>query len=165
MRSRTVIVGVVILVVGLALLGVGVLGALRSLTINRTFTQPNPGEFVSAEIVLNSSSILAVASPASDGGIVHAQDLARVNSTSLASLAVPATTTGGTDTYRSLVGDFYYVAFASTQPGTTIVATPVGTGAIAVGGLALVGLLCILLGIVVAIVGAVQKKKPEAQHP
>ena len=164
MRTRTLVIGVIILVIGVALLGVGALGALKSLTVNRSFTEPHPGEFVSAEIALNSSSTLVVASPASVGGIVHAADLAMVNSTNIASLAVKANGAGGS-TYTGLVGDYYYVAFASTQPSTTIVATPAGSGIVAFGGLALLGLLLILVGIVVAIVGAIQKPKTRPQQP
>jgi xanthine/uracil permease len=166
MKTRTVIIGVVILVIGVALLGVGAIGALGSLNINRSFTQPHPGEFVSAEIVLNSTSDLVVASAASEGGIIHAQDLPLVSSTSIASLAIPASTSaGGSETYRGLVGDYYYVAFASTQPSTTIVATSIGSGIVEYGALALVGLLFIVIGIIVAVVGAIQKQKPTPQQP
>jgi hypothetical protein len=162
MRTRTVVIGVVILVIGVALLGAGAVGALGSLTINRNFTEPHPGEFVSAEIVLNSSSVLVVASPASLGGVVTAQNLPQVNSTNISSLAVQAS---GSNTYRGLVGDYYYVAFASSAPSTTIVATPTTGGILKYGALALAGLLFIVVGIIVAIVGAVQKKKLPMQQP
>ena len=165
MRTRTVIIGVVVFIIGIALLAVGALGALNTLTISTNFTQPHPGEYVSAEIVLNSSSGVAVSSPAAVGGIIPAQDLSLVNSSNIDTYAVPISASGaGSDTYKGLVGDYYYVAFASTQPGTTIVATPLSSGAIGFGLLVLLGLVCIVAGIVVAIVGVLQKRKPVEQQ-
>ncbi len=166
MKTRTVVIGLVVLVVGIALLIGGALGALGSITISSTFTQPHPGEFVSAEIVLNTTSSLAVSSPAATGGLVHASDLGLVNSTNIGTLAIPVDTTGaGSDIYRSLSGDFYYVAFASSTPGTTIVATAVNSSALGFGSLVLLGLVLIIAGIVVAVVGVFQKKKLPVPAP
>jgi len=166
LRARTVIVGVIVLVIGVGLIGAGALEALRSLTISTTFTQPHPGEYVSSEIVLNTTSAIVVASPASAGGIIPAKDLNLVNSTNLGSYVVPINSTAaGSDTYGGLVGDYYYVAFASAQPTTTVVATPLNSSVIGYGLLALLGLLCVIIGIVVVIVGVVQKKRaPQEQQ-
>jgi len=149
---------VVVLVIGVALLAAGAFGALSSLTISRSFTEPHPGEYVSAEIVLNTTSALVISSPSANGGVVHAQDLDLVNSTNIGTYAIPINAHGaGSDTYTRLTGDYYYIAFASTPPGATIVATPLSLGIIRYGALALLGLVCILAGIVVAVVGAIQK--------
>ena len=166
MRARTVIVGVIILVIGVGLIGAGALEALRSLTISTTFTQPHPGEYVSSEIVLNTTSAIVVASPSSGGGIIPAKDLSLVNSTNLGSYVVPiSSTAAGSDTYGGLVGDYYYVAFASAQPNTTVVATPLNSSVIGYSLLVLLGLLCVIVGIVVVIVGVVQKKRaPQGQQ-
>jgi len=164
MKTRTVVIGVVVLAVGVALFIGGALGALGSITINTTFTQQHPGEYVSTEIILNSTSELAVSSPASVGGVIRAQDLSVVNSTNLGSYAIPVNSTAaGSDIYRSLSGDFYYVAFSSTQPSTTIVATPLKSSVIGYGLLVLVGIVCAIAGIIVAIVGVFQKRKSPAQ--
>jgi hypothetical protein len=161
MRRRTVVIGLVVLVIGVVLLAVGALGVLSNVTISRNFTQPHPGEYVSAEIMLNTTSGVAVSSPAAVGGLIPAQDLNLVNSGNIGTYAVPINATSlGTDTYRELVGDYYYVAFASTQPSTTIVATPRGSALVGFGALVLVGLACTVAGIIVAIVGAIQKPKP-----
>jgi len=166
LRARTVIVGAIILVIGVGLIGAGALEALRSVTISTTFTQPHPGEYVSSEIVLNTTSAIVVASPASAGGIIPAKDLNLVNSTNLGSYVLPVNSTAaGSDTYAGLVGDYYYVVFASAQPTTTVVATPLNLSAIGFGLLVLLGILCAIVGIVVVIIGVVQKKRaPQGQQ-
>jgi len=161
MKTRTVMIGVIILVLGIILAVIGAIGALGSVTIVTSFTEPHSGEFVSTEMVLNSTSALAVSSPAANGGIIPAQDLNSVNSTNLATYAVsPNSNAVGTLTYRNLSGDYYYVAFSSTQPGTRIVTTGLGSGVVKYGLLVLAGLACIIAGIVVAIVGWRQKISP-----
>lgn len=163
MKKRTVIVGVVILLLGIAAFVGGTIGALGSITINNSFTQPHPGEYVSAEIVLNSTSGLAIASPAATGGIIHAQDLTLVNSTNLGTYAVPSSSTAaGTVIYKALSGDYYYVAFSTAKPDTTIVATPTKGSVASYGLLVIAGIVLAIAGFVVAIVGAVQKsRRPE----
>jgi hypothetical protein len=56
MNFRTVAVGVIVLVLGIALLIGGAIGAPGSITINGTFTEPHSGEYLSTEIVLNTTS-------------------------------------------------------------------------------------------------------------
>ncbi len=159
-QRRTVGIGLVVFVIGIALVIGGALGALGSVNINRTFTQPQPGEYVSAEIMLNTTSDLVVSSPASVGGIIYAQDLNQVNSTDVSAYAIPYNSTGaGSAIYKSLSGDFYYVAFSSAQPGSTIVATPLRSAARGYGALVLLGIVCVIVGIVVAAVGAFRKSK------
>jgi hypothetical protein len=164
MKKRIVKVGVVVIVVGVVLVGIGRLGALNTITFNMNFTQPHLGEYVSAEITLNSASDLIVSSPATVGGIVHAQDLNLVNSTDVSAYAIPHNATAaGSDLYPSLSGDFYYVAFSSTQPITSIVGPQanVGSLAYAYGELALVGGVCTIAGIIVAALGLRQKNRTE----
>jgi uncharacterized membrane protein YidH (DUF202 family) len=155
------VIGLVVVVIGVALLVGGALGALGSLSINRTFTEPHPGEFVSVEIKLNTTSDLVVTSPAALGGIVHAQDLNAVNSTNIGTYALSVSSS---DIYRGLpAGDYYYVVFASTEPSTTIVATNLHSGVVVFGILALSGIVILIVGGIVAIVGVVQKKKQPRQ--
>ena len=164
MKKRTVVIGIILLVVGVALFGGGALGALGSITINRSFTQPHPGEYVSAEIVLNGTSGLVVSSPAAVGGIIYAQDLNLVNSTNFGSYVIPYNSTGvGSDIYKSLSGSFYYVAFSSTQPSTVIVATPLRGSLIGFGLLILLGIVFALAGIIVVVIGVFQKGRPPVQ--
>jgi hypothetical protein len=94
MKKRTVVIGLVVLVIGVGLLIGGALGTVGSININRTFTQPHPGEYVYAEIMLNTTADVAVKSPASVGGIVHAQDLNQVNSTNVNTYVISYNSTG-----------------------------------------------------------------------
>ncbi len=164
MNSRTVVVGVIVLVVGIGLLIGGAIGALGSITINTTFTEPHPGEYLSAEMVLNTTSGLVVTAPAAVGGIIPASEVNSVNSSNLSTYAIPYNSTAaGSYVYRSISGDYYYVAFASTPPGTRIVATALHSSAARFGTLVLLGLVCAVAGIIVAVVGAIQKKRPSPQ--
>lgn len=166
MNKRTVIIGLVILVIGIALFAGGALGALGSISINRTFTQPQSGEYVSSEIVLNTTSDIVVSHPASVGGIVRAGDLSLVTSGNIITYSIPYnSSSAGSDVYRSLSGDFYYVVFSPSQPGTTIVATPVRSGATGYGVLVLLGIVFFIAGIVVAVVGVRQRGPPPLQGP
>jgi hypothetical protein len=165
MKTRTVVIGVIVLVLGIILVVAGAIGALGSVTIITNFTEPHSGEFVSTEIFLNSTSGLAVSSPATTGGIIPAQDLNSVNSTNLGTYAIsPNSNAIGTQTYKQLVGDYYYVAFASTQPGTRIVTTALGSGVVRYGLLVLAGLACFVAGIIVAVVGWRQKSRPPEER-
>jgi hypothetical protein len=154
-----VLVGIIVLIIGIALIGIGVAGVLKSTTIITTFTQSHTGEYVSAKMILNTSSVVVVTSPATTGGIVLAQDMGAINSTNVSTYAAPYNSTAiGTETYRSLNGDYYYVAFSSAQPNTKIVATGTSLSAAARYALLVItGLACVVAGIVVAIIGALMK--------
>jgi uncharacterized membrane protein len=157
--KRSVMIGVVILVAGIVLVAGGVVGELSSLTLSKSFTQPHPGEYVSAEIMLNTTSYLVVKSPASSGGIVPAQDLNLVNSTNINTYAVPISTAGaGSDIYESISGDYYYVAFSSAQPNSTIAVVPPYVTAL--GTLVILGVVLAIAGIVIAVVGRRQRQRP-----
>ena len=164
--KRITVIGIVVLVVGIVLVIGGAVGALGSLTINTSFTQPHPGEYVSSEIMLNTTSNLVVSSPAASGGIVTAQNLNLVNSTNISSYTIPYSASGaGSNIYKSLSGDYYYVAFASAQPDTKIVATPQGSSVAAFGALALLGIVLAIAGIVITVVGVRQKQRPQIEGP
>ena len=160
MNRPIVIIGVVILIIGVILVAVGAVGVLRGLTIVTTFNQSQSGEYVSTELILNTTSGIAVTSAASNGGLIQAQDLNLVNSTNIDQYALtPHSNVAGTSTYTNLMGNYYYVAFASSQPSSKIVATPLHGGTMASSPLVLGGFLAAIIGIVVVIVGAVKKNK------
>ena len=160
-RKRTVVIGAVILAVGVVMVVAGGVGALSSLTINTSFTQPHPGEYVSSEIALNATSELVVSSPAATGGIIRAQNLNLVNSTNIDTYAIAYSASGaGSDVYKSLSGDYYYVAFASTQPNAKIVALTQGSSVLAYGGLVLLGVVLLIAGIAITVVGLLRKGPP-----
>jgi hypothetical protein len=158
LNTRIVLIGVLVLVVGVALIGVGAAAAFRSSAIITTFSELHAGEYVSTELVLNTTSGVVVSSPAAAGGIVPAQDLNLVNSTNLSRYAIPYNSSvAGAQTYRQLQGDFYYVAFSSSPPTTKIIATNPHSGVIGFGALILAGFACIIAGIVVSVIGLRRK--------
>ena len=163
LKTRTVVIGLIVLVVGIALFVGGVIGALGSISIQTNFMQPHPGEYVSSEILLNTTSGLVVSFPATTGGVIPAQDLSRINSTNLGTYAIPYNSSAGNYIYRSLVGDYYYVAFSSTQPDTTIVVTSLKGSLVGYGSLVLIGIVCGIVGFIIAIIGLFQKKQTPIQ--
>jgi hypothetical protein len=135
-------------------------GVLRGLTIVTTFSEPHNGEYVSSELVLNATSAVAVTSAASNGGLIPAQDLNLVNSTNLGQYALaPHSNVAGTVTYTNLKGGYYYVAFASSQPSSKVVVTPLNGGTLGSSPLVLGGFVAFIIGVIVIVVGARMKSK------
>ena len=161
MRKRMVTIGLVLLIIGIAFLASGVINLRGSTSTIKVFNQPGHGEYVSSEILLNSSSSIIVRSPPSVGGLVPALDINLVNSTNLSSYALSSSSAvAGTETYTSITGNYYYVIFSSTQPNTILAITrgSLGTTA-ALGLLALGGIVFIIIGIILALLGAFRKPK------
>ena len=165
MNRPTVMVGAVVLIIGVVLFAVGVVGVLRGLTVVTAFSEPQSGEFVSTELALNATSGIAVTSAAANGGLIPAQDLNLVSSTNMAQYAlVPHSNVAGTVTYTDVIGDYYYVVFASSQPSSKIVATPLNGGTVGSSPLVLGGLVVFVAGIVVIVVGVRRKSGPRMQR-
>ena len=157
MRTRTLAIGLVILVFGVVLAAVGGYSLKNRTTSITSFTQRAAGEYVSAELVLN-NSVVVVRSPATVGGMVPSQDISAVDSTNIGSYAVPYNSSAASsETYLGLQGDFNYVVFSSVQPTTKIEVTGTFLETVTSGLMVLVGIVCVIAGIVVAIVGAVRK--------
>jgi hypothetical protein len=160
MNRPIVVIGVVVLILGVVLMAVGVVGVLRGLTVITTFSEPQSGEYVSTELTLNVTSGIAVTSAAANGGLIPVQDLNLVNSTNIGQYAItPHSNVAGTVTYTNLKGDYYYVAFASSQPSSKVVATPLNGGTLGSSPLVLGGLLVVIAGIVVIVVGVRTKSR------
>ena len=165
MRTRMVMIGVILLVIGIGLSATGLIGLRESTTTIKDFSQSNPGEYVSSEILLNVSSSIIVRSSPTVGGLVPAQDITLVNSTNISTYALSSNTTlGGTEAYTSITGNYYYVIFSSTQPNTRLTVT---TGSLATtaayGLLFIAGIICIIIGIIIALIGTFQKTKGTQQ--
>jgi hypothetical protein len=166
MRKRTVVIGLIILVIGIAFVAGGVVGLKGSTSTISAFTQPQTGEYVSSEVVLNSTAVVVVRPSSSTGGLVPGQELGDVNSTSLATYALSANSTaGGSATYVGVKGDYYYVIFTSSQPATKIVITGDFVKTAASGILVLLGGILLLAGLIVTIIGAVRKSDKPKQPP
>lgn len=163
MKKPIVIIGAVVLIIGVVLIAVGAVGVIRGLTIITTFSEPQSGEYVSTELMLNSTSGAAITSAASNGGLITAQDLNLVNSTNIGQYALtPKSNVAGTQTYTNLTGDYYYVAFASSQPSSKIVATPLHGGTVGSSPLVLGGFVVVIIGVVVVVLG-VRKKSSRSE--
>jgi multisubunit Na+/H+ antiporter MnhG subunit len=166
MNKPIVIIGVVVLIIGVVLIAVGAVGVLRGLTVVNTFNEPQSGEYVSTELMINVTSDAAVTHAATNGGLISAQALNLVNSTNIGQYALPPhSNVAGTVTYTNLIGDYYYVAFASSQPSSKVVATPVHGGTMGSNSLALSGFLAVIVGIVVVVVGALKKSNRSKLQP
>ncbi|MGA2665212.1 MAG: hypothetical protein ABSF83_09735 [Nitrososphaerales archaeon] len=166
MRKRTVVIGLILLVVGIAFVAGGIVGLKGATSTISTFTTPQTGEYVSSEIVLNSSGALVVVRPSSStGGLIPAQALSEVSSTSLATYALTAnSTSGGSATYISIKeGDYYYVIFTSSQPTTKITLSGSLFRTAESGILVLLGGVLVLAGLIVTIVGAIRKSNKPKQ--
>lgn len=165
MRTRTLAIGLIVLVIGIVLAAAGGYNLRNSTTTVTSFTQPSSGEYVSAELVLN-DSIVVIRSPASVGGLVPNSDVTAVNSSNIGSYAVADNSTAGSSqTYIGLKGDFSYVVFSSSQPTTKIVLTGSLSRTIGSGVLVLAGIVCAIAGIVVTIWGAVRKNPAAKAAP
>jgi hypothetical protein len=160
MDRPTVIVGVVVLILGVVLFAVGAVGVLRGLTVVTKFSEPQSGEYISTELMLNVTSGIAVTSAAANSGLIPAQYLNLVNSTNFGQYALtPHSNVAGTLTYTNLKGDYYYVAFASSQPSSKVVATPLNGGTLGSNPLVLGGLVVFVVGVVVILLGVRRKSR------
>ena len=165
MKKPIVIIGAVVLIIGVVLIAVGAVGVIRGLTIITTFSEPQSGEYVSTELMLNSTSGAAITSAASNGGLIAAQDLNLVNSTNIGQYALtPKSNVAGTQTYTNLTGDYYYVAFASSQPSSKIVATPLHGGTVGSNPLVLGGFVVVIIGVVVVVLGVRMKSRSKRER-
>jgi hypothetical protein len=105
MRRTVMVIGVVILVIGIALIAIIPLGGISGVNRINTFNEPKAGEYVSSELVLNGISIVAVVSPASVGGMIPSQDISSINSANVGTYAVPYTrAVNNIETYNGLSG-------------------------------------------------------------
>jgi hypothetical protein len=144
----------------------GVVGLKGTTSTISVFTQPQTGEYVSSEVVLNSTAVVVVRPSSSTGGLVPAQAMSDVNSESLATYALPASSSaGGSATYLGVQGDYYYVIFTSSQPTTKIVIAGDVAKTAESGILVLLGGILFLAGMIVTIIGAFRKSNKAKQPP
>jgi hypothetical protein len=160
MNRPIVVLGGIVLIIGVVLIAVGAVGVLRGLTVITTFSEPQSGEYVSAELILNSTSGVAITSAAANGGLIPAKDLNLVNSTNIGQYALtPRSNVAGTATYTDLMGNYYYVAFVSSQPSSKIAATSLHGGTLGSSPLVLGGLVVVIIGVVVIVLGVRRKSR------
>lgn len=168
MRRRLVIIGLVLLVVGVALFAAGSYGARSSLHTVSTLTERSPGEYVSPELNLTAEATISlVHAPASSSiGVITSENLSSVNATNLAAKSIaPTASSSNTITYLVGPGSFYVVYFGSAAPSSLTIDYLYLTSSIAYGVLVLAGMVLIAVGLILAVVGAILKPKPRSLDP
>ncbi|MGI0071965.1 MAG: hypothetical protein ACRECT_07895 [Thermoplasmata archaeon] len=165
MRRKLAAIGLVLFLVGIALLFAGVYATKGALHPVNDFTLRSPGEYVSPELNLTQAATVTIEKAPSREGLVTAQNLSIVNATNLGTEGVPATvTTSGTVAYSVSAGSYYVVSFGNSAPTTTV--DYLYTNTVALYGLAtLAGLALAVAGGVVGLIGAFRKPKPPVGAP
>lgn len=163
MRKKIVLIGLALLIAGIAIIGVSLYEMSALSTINSSLTQVSSNEWRSDLINVNSSGVLTVTTNATSGfGLIPASDLSVVTASNLASYAVgydTSTTSGSLNAfvYDQINGQYYFVIFSSSEPTMTYLFLT-AEGEI-FGELLIVGAGIAFVGLVMAIVGAILKKK------
>ena len=171
MRKNLLMIGLVLLVLGVAIAGVSTYevsgGAIRSLSgAGNTMHLGSNGDFYSNTLNVSSGYEVLVVSSVQTY-LIPLQDLNSVNAVNVNSFAINPTTplSGSTSTtyfYGGLNGSYVLVTFGSASPSTMDYAV-IKSGNIGqivtFGLLLLVGVVLVIAGIIIAIVGAILKPK------
>lgn len=164
MRKKIAIIGLIMLVVGIAMFAISTFGVLHSTTVGTAMTQQSSGIWASSEINISSGYQLTLITHTSSFGVVPASDLSSVTSSNLTSLSISwtaqtNTSVGTVTTYSPASGSYYLVVLSSSMPSATY-STATSLTAIAVYGiLDVVGIIVGIIGFIVLIVGLILKRK------
>lgn len=165
MRKNIVLIGLVLLIVGVAIIGVSLYEMSALSDINSSLTQVSSNEWRSDVINVNSSGVLTITTSETSGfGLIPASDLSAVTASNLANYAVgydTSTTSGSQNAfvYDQLSGQYYFVIFSSSTPTMTYLFLTAEGEIFA--ELLIVGAGVAFVGLIMAIVGAILKKKAE----
>ena len=163
MRKNILIVGLVLLVIGIALIGVSTfsLGHSSSATFSSSTVMiqgPN-GDYHSQELNVTSGDVISV-STASKVYLIPASDLVVANQSNVNSFAIsPLSSSSSAVTYNDLTGSYYVVVFSTSSPSVAYVVGNTGS-LISAGIMIIIGGLLFFIGLIITIIGAVLKKKP-----
>ncbi len=174
MRKNIVIIGLILLVIGVALFfGGGDLG-LHGLVKSETMTAVSTNEYQSSSFSVTAGSIVIITShPASSLYIVHTSDASGVNSSNIAHYEVSGGTSNNTSgvttlEFTSLTAGSYTVVSFSDQKTSVTLTNEVVSSLILSLIPTLLGLLLGFIGFIVLIVGLVLKRKnpplPDASY-
>jgi hypothetical protein len=163
MNRRLVWIGVILVVIGAAALGVGAYEVRAAATVTSIYSAYGSGEWVSDEINVSAASTITLAHPPSSMGVVTAADLPSVTAGNLNSTGIaPTSSAAGSAVYSVPSGSYYVVYFGATDPGTKITYVATASGELW-GGITLLGIALLIAGGIVAIVGVLKKpKQPKA---
>ena len=167
MRKGVLVVGIVLLVVGVAMVGGSLFETDHALSgllnpsrgMGDTMNSNRNGEFYSTVLNATPGNYIMVTSGAPHY-LIPSDDLSVVNSSNVGAYAVSAYQTSGNNTlYTSLNGSYYVVVFGPAPPivGYDVIASITGlVWSVAVLGL---GVIFAIAGLIVAVIGAILKPK------
>ncbi len=170
MRKKIAVIGLVILIVGIAMAAGGyyettsVLSHDLHTTVKAYNTTDN--EYITGNMSISSGYELIVISNYTHEGLIKSSDLSKVNNnTTLAHYVITPTTSAADDhVYTGLAaGTYLFVAFNTSTPVIGYEYAPLTT--IELGGaLLIIGAIAAFIGFIVLIVGLVLRKK-EPKNP
>lgn len=160
MRRKLLFVGLAILILGVAVTGLGLVRLDSSSTRSTQITAYSQGEYITSVINLSVPSVLTVQSSSQDSGLIPVYALSLVNESNIHLYAVrPNATSGGIYSYTNISGDYYYVVFSNATPTVSYLITPLNAAVYAT--LIFTGIVFSIVGVVAVILGVVLKTPPK----
>ncbi|MCL4447471.1 MAG: hypothetical protein M1556_05995 [Candidatus Thermoplasmatota archaeon] len=165
MRKNLLIIGIVLLVVGVAMAGISTVEAAHSVSSSiggagNTMYPGTNGDYYSNNLNVSTGDEVLVVSNI-HAYLIPSSDISTVNSGNVGSYAIsPSTSAGNTSTYTGLLGSFYVVTFGTSSPSVSYAVVSGGLGHLIITGLLVLGgAFLAIAGIVIAIIGALLKPK------
>ncbi len=161
MRKKIVIIGVVILIIGIALFAAGSYEGTHLL--HRSVSEIKSGEYKTDNITLKSGYIMAVTSPPSVYGLIPINDIKIVNSTNINKYSLKPIVSSSTAVEylanSTTAGDYTFVMFTSAVASTFTYEYGSFSTIEVIGVLALFGIIIGVIGFIVLIAGLILKPK------
>lgn len=161
MRKKILIIGVVLLVIGVAIGGTSLYETSKEVkNVSKTMYTGQNGDYYSAILTPSSTGYISVVS-SSETYLIPSQDLAVVDSSNVMDYAIaPTITTASATIYSDLNGSYYVVAFGSTTPTVTYTVLELNLGLIGIIAISMIiGFILAIAGIIITIIGAILKPK------
>ncbi|SMD31018.1 hypothetical protein [Picrophilus oshimae] len=161
MRKKIAIIGVVILIIGIAVFATGSYEGTHLL--HRSVSEIRTGEYKTDNITLKSGDILAVTSPPSVYGLIPLNDIKIVNSTNINKYSLKPLVSSST-AVEYLVnstnsGSYAFVMFTSAVSSTFTYEYGAFSTIEVIGVLALFGIIIGVIGFIILIAGLILKPK------
>ncbi len=165
MNKKIALIGLVVFIIGIALLAAGSYETLSNTHTAATYTQYSAGKYISNELVLDQNATLTIVNSAPSMGVVRSAVMPSVTNSTLASVSVkPFATALGAQVYELPAGSYYVVYFGNSTP-TAHYSYVYSSTVRLFGLLTSSGLFIAIAGGIVGIVGVVLKSKPKQQPP
>ncbi len=165
MRKKVVIAGLILLIVGIAIIVAGGFASLGISKKGNTINNIKPGEYATPEFIFNGSYTLTISGAPSDSALIYSSNYSVVNATNFNKYAIkPVNTINGVLTYSISSGSYYFVIFSLSTPHITYTEIPVGASLYLFGIIGIVGIALFIGGIITAIAGLILKKTNRIQN-